>query len=91
MKKRFLIAAVCFVAGFAIGKAVITYGNWDWFDTKYTLNRVHIRLDDFTVDGKVTSWRDYSDSDVVQVTIGKTTYLTSYENVVLILDPEDRG
>ena len=41
---------------------------------------------DRIVEGKVSSWTDYADSDVVQVTINGKTYLTSYTNVVLIND-----
>lgn len=35
------------------------------------------------VEGPVDQWRDYEDSDVVQVMIGGVYYLTHYSNVVL--------
>ena len=38
--------------------------------------------------GSVTQWRDYDDSDTVQVLVGGKFYLTHYSNVVLIADPE---
>ena len=38
--------------------------------------------------GSVTQWRDYENSDVVQVLMGGKFYLTHYSNVVLIADPE---
>ena len=38
------------------------------------------------VEGPVTSWQDYCDSDVVQITIGGKTYMTHYMNVCLIND-----
>lgn len=40
------------------------------------------------VEGYVSQWRDYSDSDAVQVMIGGKYYLTFYSNVVLVADPE---
>ena len=36
------------------------------------------------VDGKVSSWLDFDDSDAVQITIDGKTYLTHYTNVCLI-------
>lgn len=38
--------------------------------------------------GAVTQWRDYTDSDVVQVLVNGKYYLTHYTNIVLIADPE---
>ena len=35
------------------------------------------------VEGTVTSWRDFDDSDVVQFTMGDVTYLTHYSKVIL--------
>ena len=40
------------------------------------------------VRGAITQWRDYDDSDVVQVLINGKFYLTHYSNVVMIADPE---
>lgn len=40
------------------------------------------------VRGAITNWRDYSNSDVVQVLVNGKYYLTHYTNVVLIADPE---
>ena len=39
------------------------------------------------VQGAITQWRDYNDSDVVQVLVNGKFYLTHYSNVVLIADP----
>lgn len=38
--------------------------------------------------GAITQWRDYEDSDVVQVLVNGKFYLTHYSNVVLIADPD---
>jgi len=60
-------------------------GNQQIFDTTYSFEYVYIALPNGkSVEGKVTSWRDYEDSDVVQVTVNGKTYLTHYTNVVLI-------
>ena len=39
-------------------------------------------------EGSITQWRDYDNSDTVQVLINGKFYLTHYTNVVLIADPE---
>lgn len=38
-------------------------------------------------EGAVTQWRDYDDSDTVQVLVNGKFYLTHYTNVVLVADP----
>ena len=38
--------------------------------------------------GAITQWRDYDDSDVVQILVNGKYYLTHYSNVVMIADPE---
>jgi len=40
------------------------------------------------VRGPITQWRDYDNSDVVQVLVNGKFYLTHYTNVVLIADPD---
>ena len=35
------------------------------------------------IEGKVTSWRDFDESDVVQLTMNGVTYLTHYSKVIL--------
>ena len=63
------------------------HGNRQVMDLKYRFNRAVIRLPNGeVVDGKVSSWLDYADSDAVQVTIDGKTYLTHYNNVCLMDD-----
>lgn len=38
--------------------------------------------------GAITQWRDYENSDVVQILVNGKYYLTHYSNVVMIADPE---
>lgn len=54
-----------------------------------TFTYAYIRLGgEEIVRGYITQWRDYEDSDTVQVMIGGKYYLTHYTNVVMIADPE---
>lgn len=53
-----------------------------------TFNYCFIVLDgQEIVRGSVTNWRDYDNSDVVQVLVDGKYYLTHYSNVVLVADP----
>lgn len=61
----------------------ITYGK----DVQ-TFTYAYIVLDGKEVaKGAITQWRDYSDSDVVQILVDGKFYLTHYSNVVMIADP----
>ena len=63
----------------------VNHGNRRLIDTKNRFDYAIIALPNGeSVEGKVSSWLDYSDSDVVQVTISGKTYLTHYSNVCLI-------
>ena len=65
----------------------VTYGK----DVQ-TFNYAYIRLGDRDIkEGYVTQWRDYTDSDVVQVMIDGKYYLTHYSCVVLVADPSMGG
>lgn len=60
-------------------------GNRQLFDTTYTFEYAYIALPNGeVVEGKLSSWVDYDNSDVIQVVINGKTYLTHYQNVVLI-------
>ncbi|MBQ3424326.1 MAG: hypothetical protein IJH38_03915 [Clostridia bacterium] len=64
-----------------------THGNRRLIDTKFRFDRAIIRMPDGeVVSGKISSWLDFSDSDVVQITMDGKTYLTHYANVVMIQD-----
>lgn len=53
-------------------------------DTKQTFDEAIIFTQHEIVSGDIESWRDFDDSDVVQVTIDGITYLTHYSNVILV-------
>ena len=82
-----IIVAVV-VLGLAAGAAIwfeTHQGNRQLLDTKYRFDYAIIGLPNgTTVEGRVDSWYDYDDSDVVQVVIDGKTYLTHYSNVCLI-------
>lgn len=53
-----------------------------------TFTYAYIRLGEKDIaEGYVTNWRDYDNSDAVQVNIGGKYYLTHYSCVVLVADP----
>ena len=87
-KTKLIIIAVVIVALVVVGFIIYwdkTHGNRSLVDTKYRFDRAVIRLPNGeVVDGKITSWLDYSDSDAVQITVDGKTYLTHYTNVCLI-------
>lgn len=57
------------------------------FDTTYKYDRAIISLPNGEViDGRVQSWRDYENSDQIQVKIDGVTYLVHSSNIVLIAD-----
>lgn len=70
-----IICVVCF-----------TGCNADVIDTTYDYDYAYIFKPDGSVlvEGKVKSWRDYDDSDMIQVKIDGKTYYTSSVNCVLI-------
>ena len=60
-------------------------GNRQIFDTTYSFEYAYVALPNGeTVEGPLSSWKDFNDSDVIQVVINGKTYLTHYENVVLV-------
>lgn len=80
--KKFLItgAAVALLSSTLVG-----CGNMTIFDTTYSFEKVMLVLPDGEViEGVCTTWADYENSDMIQVTVNGKTYLTHSTNVVLI-------
>ena len=87
--KTKLISIGILILALVIGGLIIywetTHGNRRLVDTKYRFDRAIIALPNGqVVDGRVSSWMDYENSDVVQITVEGKTYLTHYANVCLI-------
>ena len=74
MKRKIIIAVVVILVVAIVGFVIYwetTHGNRRLIDTKNRFDRAIISLPNGeVVDGKVSSWLDYSDSDVVLITIG---------------------
>ena len=91
MKKKIWLVALAAVLILLIVGGVVYWethiGNRQLMDTKFHFDRAIVRLPNGeVVEGKLTSWLDFADSDVIQVKIDGRTYLTSYVNVCLIDD-----
>lgn len=83
MKKVILITllliSVLMMTGCSLGNRQIG------FDLKQSFDEAIVILHNGEViEGKIDSWRDFDESDVVQVTIEGVTYLTHYSNVILL-------
>ena len=88
--KKFLMALVLAVAILEMAACgTTTAGNRAvWGKDVQTFTYAYIRLGDKDiVEGYITQWRDYDDSDVVQIMIDGKYYLTHYSCVVMIADP----
>lgn len=87
--KTKVITIIAVIVALLVGALIIywesTHGNRRLIDTKNRFDRAIISLPNGEViDGKVSSWLDFNDSDAVQITIDGKTYLTHYANVCLI-------
>ena len=82
MGKKLLCLLV--VALVILSALSLTGCNRQIVDLHYNFTYAMVSMPDGTiVSGKVDSWRDYSDSDAIQVTIDGKTYYTFLGNVVL--------
>lgn len=82
MKKIFLVIITVVLACLLLTGC----GNRAMIYTTYSFSRAIVYAPDGTkvAEGKVTNWRDYDDSDQLQVCINGKTYLTAAENIILI-------
>ena len=63
------------------------FANQSLVDLVWKYNYAMLSMPDGSiVQGKLDSWKDFSNSDTVQLKIDGKTYLTHYENVVMIAD-----
>lgn len=82
MKK---IICVVLILSLALALTACQVGNCQvGWDTTQTFTYAILELGNGEiVEGTVTSWRDFEDSDVVQFTMNGITYLTHYSKVIL--------
>lgn len=79
MKKMLVVCLVFLV--------LLTGCNRQMVDTVYSYDKALICMNDGTViEGEVQSWRDYENSDQIQVKINGDTYLVHSSNVLLIAE-----
>lgn len=84
MKKKILITLTALTTAVTLLTAC---GNQSLIDTTYRFDKAIINLHNGTIiEGNVQSWRDYENSDQIQITINGKTYLTHISNVILIAD-----
>ena len=83
MKKKLLVTIGAMSCAVMLGGC----GGRQLIDTTYSFDRAIIQLPDGEIiEGKVSSWLDFEDSDQIQVKINGKTYLVHSENCVLIKD-----
>lgn len=82
MKKIFAIVMLLVVL-----MAVMSGCNRQIIDTTWRFSKaVVFTSEGVLADGKVESWKDFDNSDMVQVKIDGKTYLTYSSNVILIAE-----
>ena len=83
MKK---IICVVLILSLALALTACQVGNRQvGWDTTQTFTYAILELGNGElVEGTVTSWRDFDESDVVQFTMNDITYLTHYSKVILM-------
>ena len=82
MKK---VICVVLILSIALALTACHVGNRQiGWDTTQTFTHAILELGNGElVEGTVTSWRDFDESDVVQFTMNGITYLTHYSKVIL--------
>jgi len=85
MKKFSKLAALLLVLLLFCG--IFAGCNEQVIDTTYKFDRCIIKLPDGkTVSGPVEGWKDWDNSDVIQIKVNGKTYYTHMSNVVLIAE-----
>lgn len=80
MKKIFVLLLAILMIGLLLAGC-----NQQLFDTTYSFEYGYISLPNGQViEGPVSSWKDYENSDSIQVVIDGVTYYTHINNVVLV-------
>ena len=88
MRKIVALAIIIMIALALTACGTVQVGNRAYGNDVQTFSYAYIRLGDKDiVEGYITQWRDYKDSDAVQIMIDGKYYLTHYSCVVMIADP----
>lgn len=83
-----LILIFVFVIGGVLiiknARNILYNGNEQALDTNWRYNWAILQLGNGElIEGQITSWRDFSESDMIQFTMNGITYLTHSSNVIL--------
>ena len=84
--KKILALILAFALTLSLAGSAWADFNMTLFDTKYSFNYAYVGLPNGkTIEGKVKSWKDWDDSDMLQVTfVDGSTYYSHSSNIVLI-------
>lgn len=81
--KKFIFIILAFIIALMLTACRVGNREIGWDDTQ-TFTYVIVELGNGElIEGEVTSWRDFSESDAVQFTMNDITYLTHYSKVIL--------
>lgn len=83
MKKIIALVLILVVGCCVMTGCSISNRSWGDFVNSFEYGQVKL-MDGTVVEGKVQSWLDFEDGDMIQVRINDDTYLTHISNVVLI-------
>ena len=91
MRTKHIVVATIVIILFFIGMMSFMSNaeafNATLFDTTYRFDKVQIHMPDGrVVTGAVESWKDWDDSDAVQIKVDGKTYYTHLSRVVLIAE-----
>ena len=82
-----ILVFVFAISGFLLTRSarnILYDGNEQVFDTNWRYDWAILQLGNGElIEGQITSWRDFSESDMVQFTMNEITYLTHSSNVIL--------
>lgn len=82
-----LVVGIIIVVLILFAFAGAASANMKLFDFTWSFEYAQIAMPDSSVvEGPVDSWKDYEDSDCIQIEIDGKTYLTHYSRVVLVSD-----
>lgn len=83
--KKFIVMTLLLVMALTL----LSSCNYQMLDTNYTFDRAIIEIGGQAIEVEVKAWRDYENSDQVQiVATDGTVYLTHTSRCVLITDSE---
>lgn len=85
--KKIILIALLFCMVFVLASCKV--GNRQvGMDTIQTFDRYKIVIGNDVIEGKIQVWRDFDNSDVVQIMDADgTVYLTHYKNALIVRDP----